>query len=207
VVAGGKGLCQRERDAFSINNCPSRSTVDHLTIQTVAPHDSGRAEDRLSAAHTALGSSSQSISQPFRAGLTFGGRPSGPCICGDLCPVISPSTCPRQVSCSHAPSTASRDRRDRRGRRDDKTERVAERRGPLPRTRAFVGAVSACEVVHAGGAPNRMPLSTETFRERSTKENQVASVGRVLSEWLEMLPQGLKPDVFSILYGPTKVVP
>jgi hypothetical protein len=33
----GEGLCQRERDAFSINNCPSPSTVDHLTIQTVTP--------------------------------------------------------------------------------------------------------------------------------------------------------------------------
>jgi hypothetical protein len=45
-----------------------------------APNDTGRAEDRFSAAPTALGSSSGSISQPFRAGLTFGGRPSGPCI-------------------------------------------------------------------------------------------------------------------------------
>jgi hypothetical protein len=37
------------------------------------------------------------ISQPFRAGLTFGGRPSGPCIHGDLCSVISLFTCRRQV--------------------------------------------------------------------------------------------------------------
>jgi hypothetical protein len=39
----------------------------------------GRADDRFSAAPTALGSSSGSISQPFRTGLTFGGWPSGPC--------------------------------------------------------------------------------------------------------------------------------
>src|SRR5271168_2790957 len=49
-----------------------------------APNDTGRADDRYSAAPTALGSSSGSISQPSRAGLTFGGRPSGPCIHGDL---------------------------------------------------------------------------------------------------------------------------
>src|ERR1700730_5296838 len=54
-----------------------------------APNDTGRADDRFSAAPTALGSSSGSISQPFRAGLTFGGRPSGPYIYGDLCRVIS----------------------------------------------------------------------------------------------------------------------
>jgi hypothetical protein len=42
-------------------------------------------------------SSSGSISQPFRAGLTFGGRPSGPCIQGDFCRVVSPSTWGRQV--------------------------------------------------------------------------------------------------------------
>jgi hypothetical protein len=41
-------------------------------------------DDQLSAAPTALGSSSGSVSQPFRAGLTFGGRPSGPYIYGDL---------------------------------------------------------------------------------------------------------------------------
>ncbi len=34
------------------------------------------------------------------AGLTFGGRPSGPCIHGDFCRVISLSTCRRQVDCS-----------------------------------------------------------------------------------------------------------
>ena len=39
-----------------------------------------------------------SISQPFRAGLTFGPRPSGPCIHGDLA-VISPSACLRQICC------------------------------------------------------------------------------------------------------------
>ena len=37
-----------------------------------AANDTGRADDRFSAAPTALGSSSGSISQPFRAGLTFG---------------------------------------------------------------------------------------------------------------------------------------
>jgi hypothetical protein len=37
-----------------------------------------------------------------------------------------------------------------------------------------------------------MPVSTETFRERLTEENQVASVGRVLSEWLEMRTSGAK---------------
>ncbi len=36
-------------------------------------------------------------SQPFRAGLTFGSRPSGPCIHGDLRLVICPSTCSRRV--------------------------------------------------------------------------------------------------------------
>jgi hypothetical protein len=41
-------------------------------------------DDQLSAAPTALGSSPGSMSQPFRAGLTFGGRPSGPYIHGDL---------------------------------------------------------------------------------------------------------------------------
>jgi hypothetical protein len=35
----------------------------------------------FSAAPTALDHSSSSTSQPFRAGLTFGSRPSGPCIC------------------------------------------------------------------------------------------------------------------------------
>jgi hypothetical protein len=40
------------------------------------------------------------ISQPFRAGLTFGGRPSGPCTYGDLCPVSSLLTCRRHVGCS-----------------------------------------------------------------------------------------------------------
>src|SRR6266851_9539597 len=68
-----------------------------------APHDTAGADDRFSAAPTALGFSSGSISQPFRAGLTFGGRPAGPCIYSDLCCVISPSTCRRQVSCSAAP--------------------------------------------------------------------------------------------------------
>jgi hypothetical protein len=62
----------------------------------------------------------------------------------------------------------------------------------LPRARAVVGAVSACEVVHAGATPNRMPVSTETFRERLTEENQVASVGHVLSDWLEMRTSGAK---------------
>jgi hypothetical protein len=38
-----------------------------------ARDDTGRTDDRFSAAPTALGSSSGSISQPFRAGLTFGG--------------------------------------------------------------------------------------------------------------------------------------
>jgi hypothetical protein len=75
-----------------------------------APNDTGRGDDRFSAAPTALGSSSGSISQPFRAGLTFGGRPSGPCFYGHLCRVISPSTCPGK---SAAPTA-------RRGRRDDK---------------------------------------------------------------------------------------
>jgi hypothetical protein len=63
--------------------------------------DKGESGRSFSAAPTALGSSSGSISQPFRAGLTFGGRPSRPCIYGDLCRVISPSTCRRQVGCSH----------------------------------------------------------------------------------------------------------
>jgi hypothetical protein len=67
---------------------------------------SGRTADpsertiRFSAAPTALESSPRSISQPFRAGLTFGGRPSRPCILGDSCLVISPSTRRRQVSCA-----------------------------------------------------------------------------------------------------------
>jgi hypothetical protein len=39
AVAQRRGLCQREWDAFSINNCPSPSTTAHLTIQTVAPDD------------------------------------------------------------------------------------------------------------------------------------------------------------------------
>ena len=87
--------------------------------ESAARDDTGRANDRFSAAPTALGSSSGSISQPFRAGLTFGGRPSGPCIYGDLCRVISPSTCRRQVSCSHGTLHGEP---DRRGRRDDKGE-------------------------------------------------------------------------------------
>jgi hypothetical protein len=41
------------------------------------------------------------------AGLTFGGRPSGPCLYGDLCRVSSPSTCHRPGDCSHgAPGQA-----------------------------------------------------------------------------------------------------
>src|ERR1700678_1533912 len=40
-----------------------------------APNDTGRGGRRFSAAPTAPGSSSTLISQPFRAGLTFGGRP------------------------------------------------------------------------------------------------------------------------------------
>src|SRR5271163_4017393 len=51
----------------------------------------------FSAAPTALGSSSILVSQPFRAGLTFGTRPSGPCIHGAFCRVFSPSICCRQV--------------------------------------------------------------------------------------------------------------
>jgi hypothetical protein len=63
-----------------------------------APNDTAGVDDWFGAARTALGSYSGSISQPFRAGLTFGGRPSGPCIYCDLCRVISPSTCRWQVS-------------------------------------------------------------------------------------------------------------
>jgi hypothetical protein len=85
--------------------------------ESAAPRDDkGRVDDRFSAAPTALGSSSGSISQPFRAGLTFGGRPSGPCFYGDLCRVISASTCRGKPA---APTA-------RRGRRDDKG-RVAGR--------------------------------------------------------------------------------
>jgi hypothetical protein len=70
----------------------------------------------------------------------------------------------------------------------------------LPRARAVVAAVgtsitstgSACEVVHAGATPNRMLVNTETFRERLTEENQVASVSRVLSKWLDMRTSGAK---------------
>ena len=51
---------------------------------------------RFSAAPTAL-DHVRPISQPFRAGLTFGSRPFGPCIHGILGRVISLSTCRRQV--------------------------------------------------------------------------------------------------------------
>jgi hypothetical protein len=83
-------------------NCGSLHGTPHGEPgQGCAPNDTAGADGRFSAAPTALGSSSGSISQPFRAGLTFGGRPSGPCIYSDLCRVISPSTGRRQVSCSH----------------------------------------------------------------------------------------------------------
>jgi hypothetical protein len=55
--------------------------------------------EECGAALPALGSWSGSISQPFRAGLTFGGRPSKPGIYCDLCRVISPSTCRGKLSC------------------------------------------------------------------------------------------------------------
>jgi hypothetical protein len=87
-------LCGCDLRWFVQENRPDSDIKDR------AQDDTGRADDRFSAAPTALGSSSGSISQPFRAGLTFGGRPSGPCIYGDLCPVISPLTCRRLVSCS-----------------------------------------------------------------------------------------------------------
>src|SRR3984957_8255233 len=45
--------------------------------------------DELHAEEEARPPGSRSIPQPFRAGLTFGGRPSGPCIYRDLCGVIS----------------------------------------------------------------------------------------------------------------------
>ena len=63
---------------------PARHPNGALQIPRLRLMTKGRADDRFSAAPTALGSSSGSISQPFRAGLTFGGRPSGPCIYGDL---------------------------------------------------------------------------------------------------------------------------
>jgi hypothetical protein len=86
----------------SLHVTPGQIGFASLHEQTrEVPNDTGRADDRFGAAPTALGFSSGSISQPFRAGLTFGGRPSGPCTYGDLCCVISPSTCRRQVACSH----------------------------------------------------------------------------------------------------------
>jgi hypothetical protein len=42
-----------------------------------APNDTAGADDWFGAARTALGSYSGSISQPFRAGLTFGDGPPG----------------------------------------------------------------------------------------------------------------------------------
>jgi hypothetical protein len=56
-------------------------------VKTHRPPNDTRAEDRFSVAPTALGIIFDLISQPFRAGLTFGGRPSGPCVHGDFCSV------------------------------------------------------------------------------------------------------------------------
>jgi hypothetical protein len=44
AASNGEGLWRRER-AFSINNCPSPSTADHLTIQTVARDEKGESRD------------------------------------------------------------------------------------------------------------------------------------------------------------------
>ncbi len=82
---------------------PRSQTRDRLPTrfsESPAPNDTGSADDRFSAAPPALRFSSGSISQPFRAGLTFGGRPSRPCICDEVSSVISPSTCRKEVSCS-----------------------------------------------------------------------------------------------------------
>jgi hypothetical protein len=87
---------------------PDSQTASRMLLMTQAEHD------RSGAAPTALGFSSGSISQPFRAGLTFGGRPSGPYVYGDLCRVIS---LPTRLSESAAPTA-------RRGRRDDKRRAV-----------------------------------------------------------------------------------
>ncbi len=124
-------------------NCRSLRALPHGSPgrrdrSAFAPNDTGRADDWLSAAPTALGSSSGSISQPFRAGLTFGGRPSGPCIYADLCHVISPSTCPGQVSCSHGtlhgePGQAGQAGRQRRGR--GSIERRLPDTGVFPRSK------------------------------------------------------------------------
>jgi hypothetical protein len=73
-----------------------------------AANDTWRAGDGLSTAPTALASFSGSISQPFRAALTFGGRPSGPCINCNLCRVMFP-----QLVAGKSPAPAAR--RDRRG--------------------------------------------------------------------------------------------
>ncbi len=70
----------------------SRKGPWKLQIPRLRSYDTAVAGDRFCAAPTALRSSSGSISQPFRAGLTFGGRPSGPCIYSDLRCVIPPST-------------------------------------------------------------------------------------------------------------------
>ena len=56
-------------------------------------------------------------SQPFRAGLTFGGRPSGPRIHGDFAVSFLSQPATGKLAAPTARSTA---RRDRRGRRDDK---------------------------------------------------------------------------------------
>ncbi len=67
----------------------------------------------------------ESISQPFRAGLTFGGRPSGPCVHDDFAASFS-LTCRRQVGCS-----------------DDKVRRVGPKQ-PTQAKRGLEWATEAC---------------------------------------------------------------
>jgi hypothetical protein len=67
---------------------------------------------RLSAAPTALRSSSGLSPQPFRAGLTFSGRPSGPLLHGDFAVSFLSQLATGELAVPTA----------RRGRRDDKGE-------------------------------------------------------------------------------------
>jgi hypothetical protein len=75
LVAEIQGLNARPGAPFgSYRRCVGRSE-GNCGSPGYAPNDTAGVDDRF-----------RSVSKPFRAGLTFGGRPSGPCTCTDLLP-------------------------------------------------------------------------------------------------------------------------
>src|ERR1700736_7049789 len=112
----------------------------------------------VSAAPTALGSSSGSISQPFRAGLTFGGRPSGPYIYGNLCRL------PTRLSESAAP------RNDKKERVVVKERAVAKGNG-VPRRRCKLTFDNRLPFTFTQG---RSPSTASTVFVRKQKSHRIS---------------------------------